>query len=163
MSDFMQVIGADHSVSALTQNYLRVLALCIHQLQTSSVTDETLEQDQEQLRDQNIGGWVGSLGRSLEADQALSCLEESQSREDGQDFGFKSIAARSDSVQSVEEKEIIASPAIDPSIAGRIKVGKWNFDAISAVQDSGHGIAAEFLLCLQTLIGLVPLQVGGQI
>ncbi|CAL1143502.1 unnamed protein product [Cladocopium goreaui] len=136
MSDFMQVIGEDHSVSALTQNYLRVLALCIHQLQTSSVTDETLEQDQEQLRDQNIGGWVGSLGRSLEADQALSCLEKSQSREDGQDFGFKSIAARSDSVQSVEEKEeIIASPAIDPSIAGRIKVGKWNFDAISAVQE----------------------------
>lgn len=28
MSDFMQVIGADHSVSALTQNYLRVPRRC---------------------------------------------------------------------------------------------------------------------------------------
>eukprot|EP00435_Cladocopium_sp_Y103_P013267 s1071_g3.t1 len=112
MSDFVEAIRADHSaVASLTQNYLRVLALCIHQLQTLP-TDETLEQDQEQLRDQslgsrrdqrifletmgipsgrnqvlddwNIGGWVGSLGRSLEADQALSCLEKSQSREEAQ-------------------------------------------------------------------------------
>lgn len=139
ISDFVQVLGVDHTVSALTQNYLRVLALCIHQLQTSSV-DETLEQDQEQFRDQNIGGWVGSLGRSLEVEQgltlSLSCLEKSQSREEEKDLGFKALAARSDSVQSVEEKEITAlPPTIDPSIAGRIKVGKWNFDAISAVQE----------------------------
>jgi len=37
------------------------LALCIHQLQTSSVTDETLEQDQKQLRDQSLGKIYGKI------------------------------------------------------------------------------------------------------
>ena len=40
-------------VPDLLRQFFKVLALCIHQLQTSSV-DETLEQDQEQFRDQSL-------------------------------------------------------------------------------------------------------------
>ena len=149
--DFLDQLDSQHeSVATLTNNFLRVLSMCIHQLQ-SLPTDETMDvQDQEQLRDQNIAGWVGSIGRSsVEAEQALSCLEKSQSREDAQDYGCEVALERSDSVQSVgsqkgpeEESEelsrVKSSPlrlaSSDPNIASKIKVGKWNFDAIAAMQ-----------------------------
>ena len=40
-----------------------MISLCIQQLQ--KVPEDSADvQEQEQLRDQNIGGWIGSLGRS---------------------------------------------------------------------------------------------------
>ncbi|CAK9025054.1 5'-cAMP phosphodiesterase 4 (Phosphodiesterase 4) (DdPDE4) [Durusdinium trenchii] len=79
----------------------------------------------------NIGGWVGSLGRSsLEADQAaFECLEKSDSREE--DF----CVQRSHSVESMEAVRF-EEPLKDlnPNLAGKLGVGKWNFDGLEAVQ-----------------------------
>ncbi|CAE7411952.1 PDE1A [Symbiodinium natans] len=129
----------------MAEPLLQAVSICIHQLQSQTAQQREL-QDSEQLRDQNVAGWIGSIGRSeTSAGNILEAglLEKSQSREveyelekdESELNGYEGDEGLH--VESAEASLHLQKLNLTPAMARDLKVGMWNFDAIQTASEHG--------------------------
>lgn len=135
---------ASAQAALLAEPLLHAVSICAHQLQSQTAQQRELQETSE-IRDQNVAGWIGSIGRSGTSGSILEygLLEKSQSREVDEELAELGPEPELNRIQGDESFHLEPAESslyiqrLTPAVVKQLKVGMWSFDANEVAREHG--------------------------